>query len=94
MVLLPCRPLSSASTTAHSEPSGGGVGYPPEATQPPNQKRVCEEANGLTSAAPEETTVFQKGTRVHDGGLETLEKQQILVCIISLIRQESMQYIL
>lgn len=42
--------------------------------QPPHQKRVCEEANGPTSAAPEGTTMFQKGQCVHDGGLETLEK--------------------
>lgn len=69
------------------------MGYPQEATQPPNQKRLCEEAHTPTSAASEETTMFQKGQRVHEGGLETLERQQILVGIISSIRQESMQYI-
>lgn len=43
VVLLPCSPFSSASTTAHSEPSEGGVGYPQEVTQPPNQKESAKK---------------------------------------------------
>lgn len=61
---------------------------------PLTRRAVSEGTHGPTPAAPEETTMFQKGQHGHARGLKTLEKQQTLVCILSLTRQESMQYIL
>lgn len=75
---LASRPLFSLCYSCTQGPrEGGGL-----TRHSPLTRRAGSEGTGQpTSAAPERSTEFQKG-QGHDGGLETLEKQQILVCTI------------